>query len=141
MIFNNVLNERSLEHAHAVCSFYDPYIGEDAGYLQVTRLNGHGPVLLVLPYGNTPLEAYNPILDAHGAAEPSIFRDPTPRGITFEGFYDWMVHSAAYAENEWKPGDAVESSDESHAGARRIEDVWSGICNGRLDPKYRKDSC
>ncbi len=101
MIFNNVLNERSLEHAHAVCSFYDPYIGEDAGYLQVTRLNGHGPVLLVLPYGNTPLEAYNPILDAHGAAEPSIFRDPTPRGITFEGFYDWMVHSAAYAENEW----------------------------------------
>ncbi|PYT59068.1 MAG: hypothetical protein DMG46_10325, partial [Acidobacteria bacterium] len=42
MIFNNVLNERSLEQAHAVCSFYDPYIGRDAGYLQVTRLSGHG---------------------------------------------------------------------------------------------------
>jgi hypothetical protein len=101
MIFNNVLNDRSLDQAHAICSFYDPYIGEDAGYLQVTRLSGHGPVLLVLPYRKTRLEAYNPILDARGATEPSIFRDPTPRGITFEGFYDWMAHSAAYAEDEW----------------------------------------
>ena len=103
MIFNNVLNDRSLEEAHAKCSFYDPYIGEDAGYLQVTRLNGHGPALLVVPEGKTPLEAYNPIVDKAGSwgAKP-IFTDPTPRGITFEGFYEWMVHSAAYAENEWK---------------------------------------
>ena len=102
MIFNNVLNGRSLEQAHAVCSFYDPYIGEDAGYLQVTRLSGHGPALLVLPVGQTPFEAYNPILDSRRSAPVSIFHDPTPRGITFEGFYEWMVHSAAYAENEWK---------------------------------------
>ena len=103
MIFNNVLNDRSLEQAHAICSFYDPYIGEDAGYLQVTRLNGHGPVLLVIPDGKTPFEAYNPILDRKGAwgAKP-IFTDPTPRGITFEGFYEWMIHSQAYAENEWR---------------------------------------
>jgi hypothetical protein len=102
MIFNNVLNDRSLEQAHAICSFYDPYIGEDAGYLQVTRLSGHGPALLVLPSGKTPFEAYNPILDERRSATAEIFRDPTPRGITFEGFYEWMVHSAAYAENEWK---------------------------------------
>lgn len=103
MIFNNVLNDRSLEEAHAKCSFYDPYIGEDAGYLQVTRLSGHGPALLVVPDGRTPFEAYNPILDHPGrwAARP-IFTDPTPRGITFEGFYQWMVHSQAYADNEWK---------------------------------------
>src|SRR5580693_772754 len=103
MIFNNVLNNRSLEQAHAKCSFYDPYIGEDAGYLQVTRLNGHGPALLVIPEGRTPFEAYNPILDRPGSwgAAP-LFTDPTPRGITFEGFYEWMVHSQAYAENEWK---------------------------------------
>ncbi len=31
-----------------------------------------------------------------------MFTDPTPRGITFEGFYEWMVSSQAYAENEWK---------------------------------------
>jgi hypothetical protein len=103
MIFNNVLNERSLEEAHAKCSFYDPYIGEDAGYLQVTRLSGKAPALLVVPDGRTPFEAYNPILDRPGpfGAKP-IFTDPTPRGITFEGFYEWMVHSRAYTENEWK---------------------------------------
>jgi hypothetical protein len=103
LIFNNVLNDRSLDQAHAICSFYDPYIGKDAGYLQVTRLSGHGPALVVVPEGRTPFEAYNPILDRKGSwgAAP-IFTDPTPRGITFEGFYEWMVHSQAYAENEWK---------------------------------------
>jgi hypothetical protein len=103
MIFNNVLNNRSLEEAHAKCSFYDPYIGQDAGYLQVTRLSGNGPALVVVPDGATPFEAYNPILDRAGVrGRAPIFTDPTPRGITFEGFYEWMVHSQAYAENEWK---------------------------------------
>jgi hypothetical protein len=103
MIFNNVLTDRSLEQAHVICSFYDPYIGEDGGYLQVTRLNGHGPALLVVPDGRTPFEAYNPILDRRGpwGAVP-VFTDPTPRSITFEGFYEWMVHSEAYRDNEWK---------------------------------------
>src|SRR5438270_10369957 len=32
--------------------------------LQVTRLSGQGPALLVLPEGKTPFEAYNPILGA-----------------------------------------------------------------------------
>lgn len=103
MVFNNVLNHRSLEEAHAKCSFYDPYIGEDAGYLQVTRLSGAGPALIVVPDGKTPFEAYAPILDKPDSWGPKpIFTDPTPRGITFEGFYQWLVHSQAYAENEWK---------------------------------------
>lgn len=46
--------------------------------------------------------AYNPILDKPGSWGAAVFTDPTPRGITFEGFYEWMVHSQAYAENEWK---------------------------------------
>lgn len=108
MVFNNVLNQRTLEQAHAICSFYDPYIGMDAGYLQVTRLNGHGPALLVVPDGKTPFEAYSPILGrrrtpgSNGPPAPQIFTDPTPRGMTFEGFYNWMVHTTAFAENEWK---------------------------------------
>ncbi|HXY07005.1 MAG TPA: DUF5695 domain-containing protein, partial [Terriglobales bacterium] len=59
--------------------------------------------LLVVPDGKTPFEAYNPILDRKGrwGAAP-VFTDPTPRGITFEGFYEWMVHSQAYTEGEWK---------------------------------------
>ncbi|MGZ4064999.1 MAG: DUF5695 domain-containing protein, partial [Bacteroidia bacterium] len=90
VIFNNILQGKSLEQAHAENVFYDPYIGMDAGYLQVTRLNGHGPALLVVPYGNTPFEAYSPLHDA------------TPLGTDFEGFYEWMTYSKAYAENEWK---------------------------------------
>ncbi len=90
MVFNNILQDRSLEEAHAVASFHDPYIGNDAGYLQVTRLTGHGPTLLVVPHGDTPFEAYNPLLS-----------DPTRRGVTFEGFYEWMPHSRAHAESEW----------------------------------------
>jgi hypothetical protein len=103
MVFNNVINGRSLEQAHAACSFFDPYIGEDAGYLQVTRLNGQGPALLVVPEGKTPFEAYNPILSPPRGTTgaPPIFTDPTPRGMTFEGFYDWMAHSQAFVENEW----------------------------------------
>jgi hypothetical protein len=103
VVFNNILHDRSLDQAHALCAFYDPYIGGDAGYLQVTRLNGHGPALIVIPDGDTPFEAYNPILDVQGHERvPTLFRDLTPRGVTFEGFYDWMVHSRSFAEDEWK---------------------------------------
>ena len=90
MIFNNILDGKNLEAAHAECSFHDPYIGQDAGYLQVTRLHGNGQVLLVLPWEETPMEGYNPLLD-----------DRTPRGITFEGFYEWMALTKAHAEEEW----------------------------------------
>src|SRR5690606_9107807 len=62
-----------------------------AGYLQVNRLHGEGPVLLVLPHENAAFEAYRPLND-----------DPTPRSIVFEGFHEWMIHSKAYAETEWK---------------------------------------
>jgi hypothetical protein len=107
MVFNNVITGRNLDQAHTICSFHDPYIGADAGYLQVTRLNGQGPALLVVPDGKTPFEAYNPILPprragGNAAAAGPIFTDPTPRSTTFEGFFDWMVHSQAYTENEWK---------------------------------------
>jgi hypothetical protein len=102
MVFNNILTNRTLEQAHSACSFYDPYIGEDAGYLQVTRLSGHGPALVVTPDGKTPFEAYSPILDRRRNQPNEPFTDPTRRGVTFEGFYDWIVHSKAFAENEWK---------------------------------------
>lgn len=107
MIFNNDMTGRTLEESHEKCSFDDPYIGEDAGYVRVTRLNGHGPALLVIPDGGTPFEAWRPILDVHHRKEhtaptPELFHDLTPRGITFEGFYSWMVASRAWQENEWK---------------------------------------
>jgi hypothetical protein len=90
MIFNNILSRRSLEQVHENCSFFDPYIGGDAGYLQVTRLNGRGPALLVVPEGLTPFEAYRPL------------SEPMRPMQTFEGSFEWMIHSLACAENEWK---------------------------------------
>jgi len=91
MVFNNILNGKHLDDVHVDNVFFDPYIGMDAGYLQVIRLSGNGQVLLVVPHGKSPFEAYRPLLD-----------DPMRRGITFEGFHEWMVHSKAYAEQEWK---------------------------------------
>lgn len=103
LVFNNILTGRTLAQASTECSFDDPYIGEDAGYVQVTRLNGHGPALVIVPERQTPLEAWRPILNHWPPrGKPRIFTDPTPRSITFEGFYEWMVLSGAYQENEWK---------------------------------------
>ena len=89
MVFNNIITRRSLDQSHETCSFSDPYVGQDAGYLQVTRLKGAGPALVVVPEGKTPFEAY-PLLD-----------EPMRPTQTFEGTFQWLVHSRAFAENEW----------------------------------------
>lgn len=102
MVFDNIITSRSLEQAHAEASFVDPYIGRDAGYLQVTRLNGLGPALLVLPDGRSPLEAYRPLAEAAKAAPGDIFTDRGAREQTAEGFYDWTVASKGFAEKEWQ---------------------------------------
>ncbi|WBO20799.1 DUF5695 domain-containing protein [Sphingomonas abietis] len=101
MVFDNIISDRTLEQAHTEASFTDPYIGRDAGYLQVTRLNGKGPSLLVLPEKDTPLEAYRPIDVAYRGHAPNIFSDRSPRDQTSEGFYDWTVASKGFADKEW----------------------------------------
>ena len=103
MPFDNVLTGRTLEQAHEQASFADPYVGLDAGYLQVTRLNGRGPALLVVPERGTPFEAWMPIAD--GKAENGgarLLADRTKRELTFEGFYRWMAASKGFAEREWQ---------------------------------------
>ncbi|USX22426.1 DUF5695 domain-containing protein [Oxalobacteraceae bacterium OTU3REALA1] len=110
MVFDNIITDRNLEQAHASASFADPYIGRDAGYVQVTRLNGQGPALIVTPDGRSPLEAWHPLTDR------------SPRAQTSEGFYDWTVASKAYAENEWKNAGEQWNTPTSitlEAGARR----------------------
>jgi hypothetical protein len=90
LVFDNILSDRTLEQAHSHASFSDPSIANDAGYVQVTRLNGQGPALLVLPEARSPFEAWRPLLD-----------DGTKRGHTFEGFHEWMIASRGHAEHEW----------------------------------------
>lgn len=88
--FNNIITNRNLINAHEKCSFSDPYIGKDAGYVQVTRLKGNGPALIVVPNGKTPFEAYQ------------LLPEPMRVNQTFEGTFEWMVHSKADAETKWK---------------------------------------
>jgi len=90
MVFNNIITGRNLKEAHEKCSFSDPYIGQDAGYLQVTRLSGAGPSLVVVPDGRTPFEAYQ------------LLSEPTRPSQTFEGAFAWMVHTRAFAEEDWR---------------------------------------
>ncbi len=91
VIFNNDIPGNNRAQGYGLCSFFDPYTGQQGGYLQVTRLNGSGPALVVVPENaNTPFEAYRKI------------NDGTQTSQTFEGAFEWMAHSKAYAENEWK---------------------------------------
>ena len=90
MVFNNMISGRNLKEAHEKCSFSDPYIGEQAGYLQVTRLSGAGPALVVVPDGFTGFEGYQ------------LLNEPTRPSQTFEGTFAWMVHTQAYADDEWR---------------------------------------
>ncbi|WP_115719520.1 DUF5695 domain-containing protein [Gallaecimonas mangrovi] len=103
MVFDNVITGRTLDQAHEQASFTEPYMGMDAGYVQVTRLNGKGPTLLVVPEQQAPLENWMPLLDkTQPDGKPLIFNDPTHRTTTFEGFYDWMVLSKGFSDTEWQ---------------------------------------
>lgn len=104
MVFSSILDKRTIEQNNALSAFADPYIGRDAGYLQVTRLSGGGPALLVLPEPGTPFEAYAPILQDTASPAGAVFTDKTQISQTFEGFYDWSVASAGLVNNEWKAG-------------------------------------
>src|SRR5690606_18650961 len=124
MIFNNILQDKHLDEAHADNVFFDPYIGQDAGYLQVSRLHGEGPVLLVLPHENAAFEAYRPLND-----------DPTPRSIVFEGFHEWMIHSKAYAETEWK---SVEQWNEPTSSVLQPDETTSIALRFVMAPDIRQ---
>lgn len=89
MVFNNILTDRRLTESNEKCSFSDPYIGMDAGYVQVTRLKGIGPALVVVPDGKTPFEAYQ------------LLREPSRPQQTAEGMFEWVIHSKALAEKDW----------------------------------------
>ena len=93
--FDQLFSGRSLELIAAECSFTDPYIGDGAGYVQAVSTTGRGPALLVTPANkssNTRLEAWS-----------LLSTDPQPRGVTFEGYYQWLFHSGAYtaANGKW----------------------------------------
>ena len=90
MGFDQLFSGRSLAAVAQACSFTDPFLGGGAGYVQVVSTTGDGPVLLVLPEAPAAAEAWR-----------MLETDPTPRSVTFEGFYELLLHSKGYAEAEW----------------------------------------
>jgi hypothetical protein len=90
--FNNIFTDRT----SAKGVFLDPYIGLHAGYVQVTRLTGTGPNLVITPLNSeTKFEAWRFL------AEPT----DVPLGYqiqTYEGNYAWEVFTLAYAKDEWR---------------------------------------
>ncbi|KAK2759834.1 hypothetical protein FQN54_002568 [Arachnomyces sp. PD_36] len=96
--FNSIFTDRTAEEIQEKCSLTDPYIGLDAGYLRVAPVSGSGSALVVTPLGDTPFEAYRNLIE--GSYEGTYYGSQT-----FEGFYEWQVHSQAWAENEWVGGE------------------------------------
>ncbi|KAI8973100.1 hypothetical protein BD414DRAFT_581054 [Trametes punicea] len=93
--FNNIFTGRTATQTNNLCSLFDPYIGQDAGYVQVTPLLGTLPPLLVLPVGKSPLEGWRFLPE--DTSTPLAYQSQT-----FEGLYEWQFHTLAYAENEWR---------------------------------------
>lgn len=104
LVFGNDFTDETLDDAHKHEVFVDPAIARDGGYIQVTRMNGTGPVLLGMPEGRTPLEVYRPLVErsAGGAGKTDVLAEATPRSQTFEGFYDWMPVSGGFVGQEWQ---------------------------------------
>ncbi|KAJ7229135.1 hypothetical protein GGX14DRAFT_692916 [Mycena pura] len=92
--FNNIFTGRTSTQTNDICSLFDPYIGQDAGFVQVTPLLGTLPPLVVLPVGKSPLEGWRFLPESTSST-------PFYQSQTFEGLYEWQFHTLAYAQNEW----------------------------------------
>ncbi|KAK5174560.1 uncharacterized protein LTR77_001641 [Saxophila tyrrhenica] len=125
--FNNIFTNRSATEATEKCVFVDPYIGLDAGFLQVTRLTGTGPSLVITPLNDaSKFEAWQFL------EEP----EDVPLGYriqTYEGNYAYQVHTSALAETQWRdaepwnpPTSAVLEAGESLTVGLRFS-VASGV--------------
>jgi hypothetical protein len=91
---NNIFTSRPAEETQARCSLADPYIGLDAGYVRVSHLQGTGNALVITPLDSTPFEAWRFLREPSGSFGY--------QSQTFEGNYEWQVHTLAYAQSEWK---------------------------------------
>ncbi|KAH9486468.1 hypothetical protein JR316_0000533 [Psilocybe cubensis] len=91
---HQIFTDRTAAQTNELCSLFDPYIGQDAGFVQVTPLLGTSPPLVVLPVGKTPLEGWRFLPESTSAT-------PFYQSQTFEGLYEWQSHTLAYAQNEW----------------------------------------
>lgn len=91
---NNIFTNRLATDTQAKCSFADPYIGLDAGYVRVSPLSGTGNALVIAPLGSTQFQAWRFLKESSGSFGY--------QSQTYEGNYEWQIYSLAYAQDEWK---------------------------------------
>ncbi|KAJ4987340.1 hypothetical protein SVAN01_07210 [Stagonosporopsis vannaccii] len=90
---NNIFTGRTAEETQDKCALADPYIGLDAGYVRVSHLEGTGNALVITPFGSTKFEAWRFLREPQG--------NFSYQSQTYEGNYEWQIHSLAFAQNEW----------------------------------------
>ncbi|KIJ36493.1 hypothetical protein M422DRAFT_261043 [Sphaerobolus stellatus SS14] len=95
IVFNTIFTGRTSTDTNFNCSLIDPYIGADAGFVQVMPLLGTLPPLIITPLSKSPFEAWRFLPE-------STANTPFYQSQTFEGYYEWQTHTLAWAQNEWK---------------------------------------
>ncbi|RAL02816.1 uncharacterized protein BO80DRAFT_471388 [Aspergillus ibericus CBS 121593] len=124
--FNSIFTDRTAVETREKCVLVDPFIGLQAGYVQVTRLLGEGPHLVITPLNlYTKLEAWRFLTEA---TDTSL----AYQSQVFEGNYEWQIYTKAYADQEWEgvepwnpPTSLVLSSGESISFGLRFTAVSS----------------
>ena len=91
MIFNSDYDNLQRTNMYRQCTYVNPYIGGNAGYLRISRFNGRPPMLYVLPGPQSGFEAYRPLSDDRDAAWPAL-----------GAMQEWLVHSLSYCRTSWK---------------------------------------
>lgn len=98
MVSDSIFARRKAVDLNANCSLIDPNIGLNGGYLRFTRLNGKGPAMVVTPLtADSGLEGWGFLHEN----KSSIYNQLNYQEDTFEGYYQYMPLTLAYAENEW----------------------------------------
>ena len=92
---NNVFTGRKAIDTINTCSFAEPYIGLDAGFVQVTSLTGIGPNMIAIPFSSdTKLEAWNYL-------QQNTSTDLHYQTAAYEGNFAWEVYTAGYKNSYW----------------------------------------
>ncbi|KAF8203956.1 hypothetical protein BJ912DRAFT_1028539 [Pholiota molesta] len=87
LLLKSIFTGRTAAQTNELCSLFDPYIGQDAGYVQLST-----PLLGTLP---------PPLWKGWRFLPESTSAAPYYQSQTFEALYEWQFHTLAYSQNEW----------------------------------------
>ncbi len=109
-----IFTGRTADQTNNNCSLIDPYIGQDAGFVQVTPLLGTLPPLVLIPATSSPFEGW------HFLPEVSSDSSYDYQSQTFEGYYEWQFHTLAFAPERLGLRHSLECPDVVYSSAWTI---------------------